>query len=73
MVKKLIVCDPREIELSQIVDIYIQQRNGSDAALLLGLQHIILKEGWEDKAYMAERLEGYEAYAMHHYTLYFAN
>jgi len=60
--KKLLVIDPRRIELADIADIYIQQKNGSDVAVLSGLQHIILREGWEDKAYINERLEGFEEY-----------
>ncbi len=59
---KLIVCDPRRIDLVKYSDVWLQQRNGSDVALLQGLQHIILKEGWEAKQYVAERLEGFEEY-----------
>lgn len=59
---KLIVCDPRRIDLVDYADIWIQQKNGSDVALLMGLQHIIFKEGWEDKAYIEGRLENIEDY-----------
>ena len=59
---KLIVCDPRRIDLVGFADIWLQQRNGSDVALLMGLQHIILREGWEAKQYIQERTEGYEDY-----------
>jgi len=59
---KLIVCDPRRIDLVDFADIWLQQRNGSDVALLCGLQHIILKEGWEAKDYIRERTEGFEEY-----------
>jgi formate dehydrogenase alpha subunit len=59
---KLIVCDPRRIDLTDIADIWLQQKNGSDVALLMGLQHIILKEGWEAREYIAERTEGFEEY-----------
>jgi formate dehydrogenase alpha subunit len=59
---KLIVCDPRRVDLVNFADIWLQQRNGSDVALLSGLQHIILKEGWEAKKYIEERCEGFEEY-----------
>src|SRR5512137_827033 len=59
---KLIVCDPRRIDLVDFADIWLQQRNGSDVALLSGLQHIILREGWENAAYIKERCEGFDAY-----------
>ncbi|MBN1944415.1 MAG: formate dehydrogenase subunit alpha [Bradymonadales bacterium] len=67
---KLIVCDPRRIDLVDFADIWLQQRNGSDVALLQGLQHIILKEGWEAADYIRERTEGFEAYrkALDFYT-----
>ena len=60
---KLIVADPRWIQLSEMADVAVQQRLGSDVALINGLMHIILKEGWHDKEYVAERTEGFEALA----------
>ncbi len=59
---RLIVCDPRRIDLVDFATIWLQQRNGSDVALLMGLQHIILRAGWEAKEYIAERTEGFEEY-----------
>jgi formate dehydrogenase major subunit len=58
---KLIVADPRWIQLADLADVAVQQRLGSDVALLNGLMHIILKEGWQDQAYIDERTEGFEA------------
>jgi formate dehydrogenase alpha subunit len=60
---KLIVADPRWIQLSDLADVAVQQRLGSDVALLNGLMHIIIKEGWQDQAYIDERTEGFEALA----------
>jgi len=59
---KLIVCDPRRIDMVDFADIWLQQRNGSDVALLSGLQHIILREGWEAADYLRERTEGFDEY-----------
>jgi formate dehydrogenase alpha subunit len=60
---KLIVADPRWIQLSDLADVAVQQRLGSDVALINGLMHIIIKEGWQDQAYIDERCEGFEALA----------
>ncbi len=57
---KLIVADPRWIQMSDLADVAVQHRLGSDVALINGLMHIILKEGWHDAAYVAERTEGFE-------------
>jgi len=59
---KLIVADPRRIDLVKHADMWLQFRNGTDVALLSGLQHVILEEGLEAKEYLAERCEGYEQY-----------
>ena len=56
---KLVVADPRWIQLSDLADVAVQQRLGSDVALINGLMHIILKEGWQDQAYIDERTEGF--------------
>jgi formate dehydrogenase alpha subunit len=60
---KVIVADPRLTQMGFLADIAVQQRLGTDVALINGLMHIILKEGWHDKEYVAERTEGFEALA----------
>jgi len=57
---KLIVADPRNIQLARFADVAVQQRLGSDVALLNGMMHIILKNGWHDKTYIENRTEGFE-------------
>lgn len=57
---KLIVADPRSIDLASMATLYIRQRPGTDIALLNGLAHIILKEGLEDKEFIAHRTEGFD-------------
>ncbi len=59
---RLIVADPRRIDLVKFADLHLQFRNGTDVALLSGLQHIIFEEGLEAKEYLAERCEGFDAY-----------
>ena len=46
---KLIVADPRHIQLSRFADLAVHQRLGSDVALLNGMINIILQEGWHDE------------------------
>ena len=57
---KLIVADPREIQLSRYADIAVSQKLGSDVALLNAMMHIIIKNGWHDKLYIDDRTENFE-------------
>ena len=59
---KLIVADPRRIDLVKFADLWLQFKNGTDVALLSGLQNVIFEEGLEAKQYLAERCEGFDAY-----------
>ncbi len=56
---KIIVADPRRIELAEYADIWMQHRPGTDVALLNGLIHIILKENLWDRKFVEERTEGF--------------
>jgi len=57
---KLIVVDPRRIQLTRIATMHLRQRPGTDVAWINGMMHIILKEGLADEAFIAERTEGFE-------------
>jgi formate dehydrogenase alpha subunit len=57
---KLIVADPRAIQLNRFADIAVSHRLGSDVALLNGMMHIIMGNGWHAEKYIFERTEGYE-------------
>jgi len=57
---KVIVADPRRIHISKIADLYVSQNLGSDVALVNGIMHAILANGWHDKAFIEERTEGFE-------------
>ena len=57
---KFIVADPRNIQLSRFADVAVTQRLGSDVAMLNGMMHIILKNGWHDKNYVENRTEAFE-------------
>lgn len=59
---KLILIDPREIELSNFAAIHIRPRSGTDVALLNAMAHAILAEGLEDKEFIAARTENFDAF-----------
>ncbi len=58
---KLVVADPREIPLTRYATLWLRHKPGSDAALLNGLMHVILKEGLEDNKFIKERTENLDA------------
>ncbi len=57
---QLVVCDPRAIELTERATLWLRHRPGTDVPLINGLMHIILKEGWQDSAFIEARTEGFE-------------
>jgi formate dehydrogenase alpha subunit len=67
---KLIVADPRKIDIADYADLYLRQKPGTDIALLNGIMHIILREHWQDDAFIAERTEGFDEFkaVVDHYT-----
>lgn len=60
---KMIVADPRRIDLAKHADIYLQIRPGTNVALLNAMANVIIKEELYDKTYVAERVEGFDAMA----------
>ena len=57
---KLIVADPRRIPIVLQSDLHLRQNLGTDVALINGLMHLILKNGWQDQAFIDERTEKVE-------------
>jgi formate dehydrogenase major subunit len=57
---KLVVADPRRIPMVLQSDLHLRQNLGTDVALINGLMHIILKNGWQDQAFIDERTEKFE-------------
>jgi len=57
---KLIVADPRRIHMTLVADLYMQQKLGSDVALLNGMMSVILANNWHNKAFVEERTEGFD-------------
>ncbi|MEW6220954.1 MAG: formate dehydrogenase subunit alpha [Thermodesulfobacteriota bacterium] len=59
----LIVADPRRIGLVDDARLWLAMRPGTDGALVGALCHVIIRDELADRAFMAERTEGYEAMA----------
>jgi formate dehydrogenase major subunit/formate dehydrogenase alpha subunit len=57
---KLIVVDPRRIELVKFARIWLRPRPGTDIAWINAMVHVILEEGLWDKEYVEKRTEGFE-------------
>jgi anaerobic selenocysteine-containing dehydrogenase len=60
---RLIVIDPYRTRTAALADWHVAIRPGTDVALALGLMHVILNEGLEDRTYIAEMTHGFEALA----------
>ncbi len=59
---RLVVADPRKIDLTDFACLHLRQRPGTDVALLNGLMYIILEKDWQDKEFIANRTEGFEEF-----------
>jgi assimilatory nitrate reductase catalytic subunit len=57
---RLIVADPRMTPVTRNADLYLPLRPGTDTVLYLGLLHVILREGLEDRDFIAAHTEGFE-------------
>ena len=60
---KLIVADPRFTPIARNADLYLPVRPGTDLALLMGLLHVVLRDGLEDREFIAEHTSGFDAVA----------
>jgi formate dehydrogenase alpha subunit len=60
--KKLIVANPREVDVVRWSTLWLRHNPGSDVALLMGMARVIVEEGLEDKEFIAQRCENYEAF-----------
>ncbi len=58
---KLIVVDPRRTPICRNADLYLPVKPGMDTALFAGILHVVLKEGLEDRAFIANHTTGFEA------------
>ncbi len=57
---KIVVADPRKIDLTRHAVLHLQHRPGTDAALIDGLIREILAQGLEDREFIAGRTERFD-------------
>ena len=55
---KIIVVDPKWTPLVRYATVWLRLKLGTDVALLNGLIHIIIKNGWINRKFIEERVEG---------------
>jgi assimilatory nitrate reductase catalytic subunit len=60
---RLIVADPRMTPITRNADLYLPLRPGTDLALLMGMLHVVLRDGLEDRRFIEEHTTGFEAVA----------
>lgn len=60
---KLILLDPREIELANFAYLHLRQRPGTDVAVINAICHVIIRDNLSDVNFIEERTEGYQEFA----------
>ncbi len=59
---KLIVIDPRRIELVDFATLWLRQKPGTDVAVFQAMAHVIVTEELYNKAFIGSRTEGFQEY-----------
>ncbi|MBT5521648.1 MAG: molybdopterin-dependent oxidoreductase, partial [Rhodospirillales bacterium] len=57
---KLVLFDPRQIQLSKIATIWARQKPGTDVAWINGLLHVIIRDGLMNADFIESRTENFE-------------
>ncbi len=57
---KLIVVDPRKIDIVELAHIWLRPRPGNDVAWINGLLHVIIRENLHDEDYIQNRTTGFD-------------
>jgi formate dehydrogenase alpha subunit len=60
---RLIVVDPRGIEMTQFASLWLRQKPGTDVAVFQAMAQVIVSEGLVNRAFLDARTENYAAYA----------
>jgi len=58
---RLIVANPREIDLVRYAELWLSHRPGSDVALLMGMMRVIVDEELLDSEFISQRCENFAA------------
>ncbi|MBL8051215.1 MAG: molybdopterin-dependent oxidoreductase, partial [Anaerolineales bacterium] len=59
---KLILIDPREIELAEFATLHLRPRSGTDVALYNAMAHVILENAWANDEFIKTRTENFDAF-----------
>ena len=59
---KLIVVDPRQVELADFATLWLRQNPGTDVALWQAMAHVVVTEKLYDEDFIRERTEGFDDY-----------
>ena len=59
---KLIVVDPRAIEMTEFATLWLRQQPGTDVAVFQAMAHVIVEEELYNKPFITERTEDFESY-----------
>ena len=60
---KLIVIDPRRLELCDLASLWLPLKPGSNVQVFTAMAHVIIREGLVNRDFIAQRTEGYEDFA----------
>jgi len=58
----LIVANPKQIDLARHARMVLRHRPGSDVALMMGMMRVIVDEGLQDDAFIAERCADFDEF-----------
>jgi len=59
---RLVVVNPKRVEVCDQADLWIQQRPGTDVALFNAMARVILDDGLANEAFIRKRTEGFHAW-----------
>ena len=62
---KLVCVDPRYTQVAALADIWLPVKPGTDCTLALGMLHVIIEEGLEDRPFVDEWCYGFDELAQH--------
>ena len=59
---RVVVADPRKNQIAEFADLYVRHKPGTDVALLNGMMKVILERGMEDRPFIENHTEAFEAF-----------
>ncbi len=60
---RLIVMDPRQIEMTDFASLWLRQRPGTDVAVWQAMAHVVVREKLHNPSFIQARTEGFAEYA----------